>query len=707
MQFIRAYKKNIILLGKLTVSVLILGFMLLVYPFHAISISERGTIIGSEGAQITLTKDESFSQDITGIGKKLYGIEMVFSRVCLTSQDSFTVRVYEDDRVVFKRIINPSNIIPEEKYYLMTEIPLQPDCIYLVEYTANSMAGELVMKEAIEYRYASVANGFEKVWTWGIGLLALGIIWLTPIVMAHPFVKICVCYLGVILFLMYQFMREMFLPIVRDNKILLLLYAGICFIILLVGAANLYLIYIKKEERVERYFLLNMLSWGMVYMLTFIPYTAPDEIAHVAGANMRANRIMGITETDEMGQAYVRAEDETPPYDRKPDREVIANYYANFADKNIDDSKYVSYTGRIMPDTYFMAYLPQAIGIVVARILHMNNSWLLMIGRLFSLFSYTAIVYLAIRITPRGKWIFYWISQLPIAIELAASYSYDSMSNAWVYLFVAMVLYYALEKTSISLKDQLAILFICLLGMPIKAIYLPLVLLLAVVPKEKFKRGRMEQVIFVCIGIATTVLSVVWINVFSANAFLSSGTQIEEAAVTYTESAISLQQRVEGYYYVIPDFIRNLELCFRVTFHTLIENADDYLARMIGSRLGTYEYWLPNYVVYGFFIILVLIFVLFKEETIVNKRQKQVMWIGALISAVMLEAIFILMSPRQEFVIIGIQGRYFLPMVLVALLSISIRNVKVEKEHLTIPVLGLSGMNLFAILYSFSYIMNK
>lgn len=705
-QFVTVHKKNIILTGKIILSVVILWGMLLVYPFNAVSISEQGTSVGEKGDRVTLTKQESFCQNISGIGKKLYGIEMVFEKVEVKEQDTFLVRVYENENVVFERLVNTNNLVPNEIYYLMTDIPMDKNRTYIVEYTANAMQGQLVVAADIEYKYASSPNGYETLLTWGLGILALLAIWFGRMVMSNSFLKVSVCYLGGCLFVMYQFLRERLFSVLMENKILLLLYAIICLIILAAGCVNLYMLYIRKEERVERYFILNMLSWGMVYMLTFIPYTAPDELAHFAGANMQANRLMGIMVTDEKGQAYVRAEDETGRYNIEPGAEDIKAYYEHLADNTVE-TKYVPYTGRIMEKTHFVAYLPQSIGVITGRLLQLNNSWLLLIGRIFSLIAYTAIVYFAIRITPTGKWIFYWFSQIPIAIELAASYSYDSMSNAWVYLFLAVAMYYVVQKDIITLRDQLLIIAIAVIGLPIKAIYLPFVLLIALIGKEKFRRGRLEKIIFSFAGILTTLLSVVLINILKASAFLSSGTQIESASVSHVSDAVFMQQRPLNYVYVIPDFIRNLELYFRVTFHTLIERMDTYVGTMVGSKLGAMDVEIPYYVIYGFLFLLAVILILFRDNIALSKWQKAGMWGSVFISALMLEAIFILMTPRRKLVIMGVQGRYLLPMVFVILMTITIRNIKTEKRNSAIPILGLNSMNLLAILYSLSYMLNR
>lgn len=705
-QFIADNKTNIIKWLKVISTIIVFAIMLLVYPFNVISISERGYIYESNDATIEMAKDSSYRQDISEIGKKLYGIELVFEKVSVGEKDTFSIRIYEDEEVVFERLINPVNLIVDEKYYLMTNIPMDKNKTYVVEYDAHGLEGTLEMYTNVEYKYASSPNKYETTLVWGIGILLILAIWFAKKVLSIPLMRVFVCYFGVCTFVMYQFMREYLFSVLMDKKILLGVFILICFFILAAGCVNIYLIYVKKETKVERFFVFNMLLWGMVYMLTFIPYTAPDELAHFAGANMQANKIMQMEAVNEYGQAYVRLEDETGRYNIEPGAEDIYAYYTHFADDTVE-TEYVPYTGRTMDKTYFVAYLPQTIAVIVARLLQLNNSWLLLLGRMFSLVAYTVIVYWAIKITPIGKWIFYWFSQIPIAIELAASFSYDSMSNAWAFLFVAITMYYIIEKEKISIEDQIFIILVALIGLPIKAIYLPFILLLLLISAQKFKRGRWEKFIFPVIGIVISIVGVVLINLLKASTFLSTSTHIENTSANYVESAISLQQRPLNYAYEIPDFVRNLELYFRITFHTIIERLDFYLSTMIGSKMGAMDVEIPYYVVFGFLILLLVIIVMFGERNKFEKWQKRGIILSASVSALMLEAIFILMTSKEKFVITGIQGRYFIPIVLLLLLLVEVKNIEIKNKKIGVPVLGLNIMNMLTILYSLTVMLNR
>lgn len=115
------------------------------------------------------------------------------------------------------------------------------------------------------------------------------------------------------------------------------------------------------------------------------------------------------------------------------------------------------------PTTYnFVAYLPSAFGIVIARVLNGSIIDIYILGRLMNLIVYTFLVYWAIKLLPYKKNIFFIIAFMPYMLLLAASYSIDGLCLGTVYIFVAYCLKLYKECEVISLKQflTLALLFI-------------------------------------------------------------------------------------------------------------------------------------------------------------------------------------------------------------------------------------------------------
>lgn len=129
-----------------------------------------------------------------------------------------------------------------------------------------------------------------------------------------------------------------------------------------------------------------------------------------------------------------------------------------------------------------VAYLPQALGIGLARSVRSGPIYIFYIGRLFNIIIWVILMYLAIRITPFGKWVFFIVGLNPQALTLAASLSPDATQISLISLLVAIILRLRLKKT--ELKLSLTILFsLLLIGIGLlKVTYVPLIILVFAVP---------------------------------------------------------------------------------------------------------------------------------------------------------------------------------------------------------------------------------
>ena len=91
----------------------------------------------------------------------------------------------------------------------------------------------------------------------------------------------------------------------------------------------------------------------------------------------------------------------------------------------IDYSKFID--GSAFEQNPFFGYLPQAIGIFIAKLLDLNVIWMLWLARIGNLICYATLISLAIRRTPVLKMPMLAVACIPIAIYQSASASIDSM----------------------------------------------------------------------------------------------------------------------------------------------------------------------------------------------------------------------------------------------------------------------------------------
>ena len=95
------------------------------------------------------------------------------------------------------------------------------------------------------------------------------------------------------------------------------------------------------------------------------------------------------------------------------------------------DTDKITYDPLIIDSAFeqnpFFGYLPQAVGIFIAKLLDLNVIWILWLARICNLLFYAAVVSIAIRKTPVLKIPLLAVSCIPISMYQASSASIDAM----------------------------------------------------------------------------------------------------------------------------------------------------------------------------------------------------------------------------------------------------------------------------------------
>lgn len=102
-------------------------------------------------------------------------------------------------------------------------------------------------------------------------------------------------------------------------------------------------------------------------------------------------------------------------------------------------------------------HVPQAIGILLAKMVHPSADTMVLLGRIMNVLFYSIFLYFVVKHAKIGKWPIVAIGLLPSMIHLAGSLSGDAINNAVVIGFTSIVLSMAVQKNPIS-NRQLALL---------------------------------------------------------------------------------------------------------------------------------------------------------------------------------------------------------------------------------------------------------
>lgn len=440
-----------------------------------------------------------------------------------------------------------------------------------------------------------------------------------------------------------------------------------------------------KKSILPGLFLGSVLFWGIVYSLVWIPFSSPDEYAHFATAYRLSSRILGEPAVNEKGMVLVRADD-AKELTVSLEAEAYERVYSQFTAKN-RDSELIGY-GHAAMEVANHAYLPQAVGISLARLLSLGQVAAIYLGRLCNLLFFLACGYLAIRIAPFGKMVYFGVSMLPMTLELVSSLSYDGFAIGLGMLFTAYVFHLIYEAPGIKMKQILILGILLALLAPCKMVYIPLALLCFLIPTEKF--GSKKNF---------------WIGAAVAAALMTAGVlavNLDKISVYFaqTEEAVTWGEETAGYSisYVLAHPLQTVAIFIR----TLLQKTPTFISTMLGSRLGWLEYR-TNAAVVAFLLLWTGLGGLAEwDETDPGKKMplthRIVGWAACGLT-VLLTMFFMLLSwtPLSSAVVEGVQGRYFLPILPLALLTLKNGRVRVNGLSEEVFLCGMGAANFFVI----------
>ena len=136
-------------------------------------------------------------------------------------------------------------------------------------------------------------------------------------------------------------------------------------------------------------------------------------------------------------------------------------------------------------------YLVSGIGIFLGRLLNLSQEAKMILERSLSSLTYVAVCFLAIRWAKRYKRSLAAIALFPVSLFTAVSYSYDTSIYAFAILGTALIINeLCTPNEKLSMKNAVLItVSIVMTSLP-KAVYMPILLLMLLLPKTKFQNKK-------------------------------------------------------------------------------------------------------------------------------------------------------------------------------------------------------------------------
>ncbi|WP_296848332.1 DUF2142 domain-containing protein [uncultured Methanobrevibacter sp.] len=317
------------------------------------------------------------------------------------------------------------------------------------------------------------------------------------------------------------------------------------------------------------------------------------------------------------------------------------------------DTDKIDYTpfidGSAFEQNPFFGYLPQAIGIVIAKLLDLNVIWILWLGRISNLICYAALISLAIRKTPIFKMPLLAVSCIPIAIYQAASISIDSMIIGLGILAIAYFLYMVQSKEkSLEIKDIILFSLICLLLGLCKLTYLAFIFLLLIVPRRNFNFSNVILSYLSSISIVS-IIGVLWSR-YSTPALMHSW----RSKLNYMNSSAQIDYMMHH-----PVFVKNfLTQIFTIDLGSMMYGVFNFF-----YAASAYHYSDRYYLIVALILLfLTLILIFYPEKNKFSLKTR----IGSLLVLLIVYVgtcfIQLLTWASVGYTNLGINTRYFVPL---------------------------------------------
>lgn len=437
----------------------------------------------------------------------------------------------------------------------------------------------------------------------------------------------------------------------------LISYIGI--IVLGIGGIALFRNVDRKEISLEKIYLMIAIPLGILYCIANPLGRVPDEDYHARKA-MAISYGNIFSHADEKGYAKEYFNANLAP---------LVNRYINSYEMAIEKITEPSTEEKEKLEYNTMAlyspicHAPQAIGILVARLLGANLPLQCYAARIANLALSIALVYYAIKLIPFKKHLVLFLALLPVSITEFASMAADALTIALSLFYISYILYlkYDVNKKEITKKDIVTLAISSIVIALCKIVYIPLCLLLFVIPKEKFGSLKKKNIITITIFSTAVVLNLVWL-VYCSRFLIGFNPGVDSA----------LQVK-----YILSNPISYLLIMFR----TMNVYNQILIVGLCGEGLGSYCLQASVLFIYPCIVMISSLFVLDTEKDKVKIDLKtKAIFLFIFISIVVLiyTSLYVQWTPVQNSVIKGVQARYFLPILM--LMAIILNNNKLVIE---------------------------
>ena len=326
-----------------------------------------------------------------------------------------------------------------------------------------------------------------------------------------------------------------------------------------------------------------------------------------------------------------------------------------------DQSFIITSAGNYNP----IEYTPQIAGMFIGKLLHLPLLICIYLAKLFNCITCIIILYFCIKYIPFLKETIFFIAFLPITMQSMSSLSADGFITVIATALISFIIYANYAMKSRLTKKHIALLSIlCLVLSLSKLVYAILCFLLFAIPKRCFKSQKQKLAIIFAIGGVCFIILLAWI--------IASSTFGAEVDPSNRDT-----------------LLHNPLYFISILFRSFSTNFSLYLNGTLGGFLEWFNVSLSPLYLFPSLIIFIMYCYQNREKYHTNKTIRLLsIAILSTITALMFVAMYTSWTKPGETIIDGVQGRYFLPLLLLIPLSF-ISHKPVYGKQLKAPNINL------------------
>lgn len=424
-----------------------------------------------------------------------------------------------------------------------------------------------------------------------------------------------------------------------------------------------------KPENI--YLIFSVYTLAMLFLIP--PLNTPDEWTHFGRSYKLSQYIEHVGDNDYLVNnkyygpslgclSYGNPEVTNEVSNREDIRTCLFSGENDYQDGyNFNKLYYLNPIGHIIP----------SIGIKIADFITNSPLVIFFFGRLLNFIVSFLIIHYSIKKSKENKIILLLVATIPMLLQQMISYSYDSLLNSFMIFYIYLIMKH-MSSCKMSVLDYVLFFLSFLFVLNIKYIYLLLLLpLIYIVKKGKLKINLKTDLIYALKVILPCIIAIVlsyilhklWIN-FSV--YLNSLTGLVSSSSDASNMSL---------------IISNPSMIFSLALNTLSVYGWFYIKSLFGY-FGWFAFSFDDYIYYIYFVLIFITIMSRKLSTNLFtsiQRIFNIIIVFALVSFVF-GAMYISWSSYGLDYIDGVQGRYFLPILPLLLISIVPKNKQIFSQ---------------------------